>query len=245
MLLGASMTPSALLELAHDTTLIKGIYEACDLWCMYCHATDRCLLFRCSPDGRRTEDVLADRGDFSVDGLRMLKSLAEAEGRSAPIEIDAFLSNDRRKKTYLFTLDDPLERMGGSYMNLSDAYLQSRRDFPFDVSPRAAGPTPLEVFAWFHDLVPARIFRAVLSAGAAQAGLGNRSEDAIVAAKLALVGIDRSLDALVAMAVDDSDPRLPLLQAHLRRLRRGVEARFPDARGFIRPGLDAETGLRG
>jgi hypothetical protein len=234
------MTPSALLELARDTTLIKGIYEACDLWCMYCHATDRCLLFRCSSDGRRSGDIPTDRHDFSVDGLRILKNLAEAEGRSAPIEIDAFLSNDRRKKTYLFSLDDPLERMGGSYMHLSNAYLRSRRDFPFDVSPRPSGPTPLEVFAWFHDLVPARIFRAVLSAGAARAGLDDRTEDALGAAKLALVGIDRSLDALTAMAADDDDPRLTLMQAHLHRLTREVEERFPDARCFTRPGLDAE-----
>jgi hypothetical protein len=58
---------------------------------------------------------------------------------------------------------------------------------------------------------------------------------------VALIGMDRSLDALVSIAAEDDDPRLDLLQAHLRRLRREVEARFPDARRIVRPGLDDRT----
>jgi hypothetical protein len=232
------MTPSNLLELARDPTLIKGIYDTCEQWCMYCGATERCLAFRCSPEELRNGVIRSDDRDAQLDGLRVLKSLSEAEGCLAPIEIDAFLSTDRRKKSYLFSLTDPLERMGGSYMNLSDAYLRSRPDWPFDIRPRASGPTPLEVFAWFHDLVPARIFRAILSAGAEGAGLGNRHEDALGAAKLALVGIDRSLDALAELASQDEDARLDFIKKYLRRLRREVERRFPDARAWVRPGLD-------
>ena len=63
-----------------------------------------------------------------------------------------------------------------------------------------------------------------------------RRHDALVSAKIALIGADRSLDALVVMPADDDDPRLGLLQAQL--LRREVEARFPDARGVVRVGLD-------
>jgi hypothetical protein len=54
-----------------------------------------------------------------------------------------------------------------------------------------------------------------------------------------LIGMDRSLDALVAISAEDDDPRLESLQAHLRRLRREVEARFPSARTFVRAGIDA------
>jgi hypothetical protein len=43
------------------------------------------------------------------------------------------------------------------------------------------------------------------------------------------------------MAVGDDDPRLDALHAQLRRLRREVEGRFPSARGFVRPGLDASA----
>ena len=55
------------------------------------------------------------------------------EEREPPIEIDAFLSSDPRKRKLLFTLDDPLEKLGGSYMNLANAYLQTRAEFPVRV----------------------------------------------------------------------------------------------------------------
>jgi hypothetical protein len=40
------------------------------------------------------------------------------------------------------------------------------------------------------------------------------------------------------MASEDDDPRLELTQGHLRRLRREVEGRFPEARSVVREGLD-------
>jgi hypothetical protein len=40
------------------------------------------------------------------------------------------------------------------------------------------------------------------------------------------------------LCADDDDPRLELLGAHLRRLAREVEGRFPEARGVVREGLD-------
>lgn len=218
--------------------MIKGVYDACDMWCMYCPVTRRCLVFRCQPDRLRSMHPLPAHGDDTLHSLQILKSLADAEGRSAPIEVEAFVTKDRAKQTLVFTLDDPLERLGGSYMNRAEAYLRSCPDFPFDIVRRADGPTPLEVFAWFHDIVPSRIFRAVLAAKAVTVGLGDRREEALIAAKVALIGIDRSFDALAAMSIEDDDPRLESLQSHLRRLRIEIEKRFPDARNYVRTGLD-------
>jgi hypothetical protein len=62
-----------------------------------------------------------------------------------------------------------------------------------------------------------------------------------VAAKVALLGIDRSIEALATMAAEDDEPQLDSFRAQLRRLRREVEARFPSARAFVRPGLDEVT----
>jgi hypothetical protein len=56
-----------------------------------------------------------------------------------------------------------------------------------------------------------------------------------------LIGIDRSLDVLAALAAEEENARLDLLQAQLRRLRREVDGRFPEARAFVRAGLDAPT----
>lgn len=103
---------------------------------------------------------------------------------------------------------------------------------------RQLGPTPLDVVAWFHTLIAVKIYRALFCSGAAARGDGSRAADSLISAKIALIGIDRSLDALTALAAGDDDPRLELLRGHLRRMKREVETRFPEARSVVREGLD-------
>jgi hypothetical protein len=205
---------------------------------MYCPATRRCLAYRCNPDIQAgNQDIYRSLADRMYEGIVFLKRISDAEGRPTP-EIDAMLSDDPREKTRFIRVDDPLERMGRRYGHLSDAYLMSRPDFPFEMRPRASGPTPFEVFAWFHRLVPGKLYRALVSAAHAAHGDQARAIDALVSAKVALTGIDRSQAALAAMAQEDDDPRLKELQAHLRRMRREVDDRFPGAIDFVREGLD-------
>jgi hypothetical protein len=144
----------------------------------------------------------------------------------------------------MFRINDPLEKQGRAYMMAAGAYLETRADYPIEIAYRRDGPTPLEVFAWFHILAPARVFRAVLSAQEAAAGIAGRDVDAMAAAKSALVGFERSLAALVALAREDNDPRIELLQSELRALVPEIERRFPEAREFERPGLDRRPATR-
>jgi hypothetical protein len=226
-------------QAAADPTLIPGIYDACDQWCMYCSATHWCLAYRCGSEIRSGQaDVHRSLADRLYEGIRFLKQVSEAEGRPTP-EIDAMLSDDPRTRAQFVIIDDPIERIGRRYGRLSDAYLLSHPDFPFEMKHRASGPTPFEVFAWYHQLVPGKVYRALVSAAHAARGDAGRHDDALISAKVALLGIDRSLDALAAMTVEDDDSRLRSLQAQLRRLRRELEARFPSARAFVRAGLDA------
>jgi hypothetical protein len=70
--------------------------------------------------------------------------------------------------------------------------------------------------------------------------IGLDHSDADGSAKVALIGIDRSLAAwseMLRQLPNEEDQILPLLAA-LSRLRRDIEATFPDARAFIRPGFD-------
>ena len=90
-----------------------------------------------------------DLADRLYEGVILLKQLSEAEGRATP-EIDTILSDDPRKRAYIFAIDDPLEKIGRRYARMSDAYLCSRPDFPFEMRFRPSGPTPFEVFAWYH-----------------------------------------------------------------------------------------------
>jgi hypothetical protein len=240
----------SLVALARDPSLIKGVYNTCDQWCVYCAVTDRCLAFRCTTAedaggvwdlGESEAHESQGRGSEPTcigEGPVFLKALADAEDRLAPPEIEAVMSADPQRRRHVFTLDDPLERRGRAYLHLADAYLQSRPDWPPIIDWRPSGPTPLEVLTWYHVLAPARIFRAILCDTDASDGVAGRRADALAAAKVALLGIDRSLDASVVIRTTDDDPRLALLQDGLRDLRAAVETRFPDARAFVRPGLD-------
>jgi hypothetical protein len=76
------------------------------------------------------------------------------------------------------------------------------------------------------------------AADAARTGSSDARLDADLSAKVALLGVDRSDEALQVMALDDRDPRLEHLRQQLRRLRRELEARFPAARALVRPGFD-------
>jgi hypothetical protein len=233
-----TLTKPIFVEVVLDPTLIKGIYDACDQWCMYCEQKRRCLAYRCSPELESGKtNVYRSLSDRMSAGMIFLKRLSDAEGRPTP-EIDVILSNDPAKQQHVFDIDDPLERMGRRYMKLAQAYLISRPDYPFDMKWRASGPTPFEVFAWFHALVPAKIYRALVSARQAARGVPDRQDDARRSAKVALIGIDRSVDALTTLMTEDEDPRLELLRAQLRRLRREVDGRFPDAKSIVRIGLD-------
>jgi hypothetical protein len=233
------MSMPVFVQVAVDPTLIPNVYSMCDQWCMYCPVTERCLAYRCSPEiASGKQDIHKSLAERLLDGLRFVKKLCAAEGRTDP-QLEAILADDPRKTVPFVPVNDPIERMGRRYAQLSDAFLSSHPDFPFEMRPRPSGPTPLEVFAWYHWLIAAKIYRALISASRAARGDEHwLRDDAHASAKVALIGIDRSLDALAAMARDDEDARLDLLQAHLRRLRKEMEGRFPDARQFVRPGLD-------
>jgi hypothetical protein len=232
------MDISALVKAAEDPTLIPGIYNTCDQWCAYCPATTRCLAWRAMPrmkDGG--EDLERDVAERMAEGVELLKGLWTAEGREA--EANAVVSADSWEEATLDVAQDPLVHMAERYVELSSNYLRTRPDFRFEMRHRATGPTPFETFAWYHTLLAAKVYRSLFSSTQAAFGDAAFQEDALASAKVALIGLDRSLDALTVMALDGADPRLPTMETLLRRLRQGLEQQFPGARSFVRTGLDS------
>ena len=226
-----------------DRTVIPGIYNSCDQWCMYCPATGRCLAYRCRPPGasdQDPQDIYANIATRMNEGMRLLRELNAAEGRTIP-ELDALIADHLRTPAMWAPADDPLERLGRRYARVSSSYVASHPEFPFDLRYRPMGPTAFEVVAWYHLLIAVKICRAIASHAAAVRGEKHLWRDALFSAKTALLGIDRSRDALSEMQESDDDVRLPHLQSQLRRLTRELEGRFPEARTITRPGLDVNA----
>lgn len=121
----------------------------------------------------------------------------------------------------------------------------------------------IEVLRWYQFLIPSKIFRALMgferqasaempvregpfdpAEPADDEGLmdviQNHSDGS---AKIALIAIDRSLNAwriLQLSLPEKTDSILPML-VKLDRLRQATEAAFPRARDFIRPGFDEQA----
>lgn len=234
------MMDLSFVQLATDPNLIPGIYNGCDQWCNYCPATSRCLAFKCQPvsaDGNIYENI--ERKMF--ESMRYLKACHEAEGLQPPEDLIKLLNGERPERHKYVPVDDALERMGRHYAMLATAFLVSSNE-PLPKNPlpkREHGPTPFEVFLYYHVLIAIKIYRAVTSSqAAARNGDAQARWDADVSAKVALMGIDRSDEALQVMALDAGDPRIAHMRKHLSRLRREVSARFPAAPALVRPGLD-------
>lgn len=77
------------------------------------------------------------------------------------------LSGDGPSASVKFVpLDDALERMGKHYAALATAFIVTCGEtIPENPLPkREHGPTPFEVFLYYHVLIAAKIYRAISSA---------------------------------------------------------------------------------
>lgn len=226
-----------LLELARDPAFIPHVYDYCDQWCRYCPVTARCFVFKAaqlrdaarSRPPRNVQEVIAEAVEFT-------RAVAEATG-TATAELDAILG-DTFGGTKDPAFDDPLERLARRYAQQASHFVLSC-GLNVWAQPYAPEATPLMVVAWFHLMIAAKIYRALVSARRAAQGTPELMDGANGSAKLALIGIDRSCSALREVASEDDDARVPGLIELLEMLRSGVERRFPEARGFVRRGLDS------
>lgn len=236
----AKLRRQPFVDAALDPNLIDGVYLHCNQWCMYCPVTARCLAFKCrapAKEPEETQDIFENTARRMYESLHFLKALTDAEGRHLP-DLERLLSSDPRDHVKLPAVNDPLERMGRRYAVTSSRYLMSRSDYPFVMEPHADGPTPYEVFAWYHSLIAAKICRALLDSMAAARGQPECRADALASGKTALIALDESQAALQAMGREDSGARIDDMLAQLRRLGRELEGRCPEARTFVRRGLD-------
>jgi hypothetical protein len=225
--------------IAQDPRIIPGVHHYCDEWCDYCPVTRRCLGFLCVEAFRRDRGRTEAEETFAnVDeAFEFTRQLAAIEGRRTD-ELDELLAHPPGQSGV--RTDDPLAERALDYAARAELLLlpialrlASRRSSrsPFGL------PSPEEVAVWYHLRIYMTMFRALVSAASDCAG-GRRSDDARGCAKLAMVSIDRSRVALEMLRATFGADQVDPLIAILAELDRGMEQRFPDARAFVRPGLD-------
>src|SRR5262249_39585301 len=96
----------------------------------------------------------------------------------------------------------------------------------------------VEIIRWYQFQIHVKLARAL--SGIKDEEMPGFPSDSDGSAKVALIGLDRSLAAWARLRQhfpDKADELLDIL-VQLERIRRRTEARFPKARDFKRPGFD-------
>jgi len=222
--------------LASDPRLIPGVYHHCDQWCSYCGAVDRCVVPRACRlwESQRGEGCLHD----PVEAAHFTRELAKAVGETTP-DLDALLSADPRDRDRVPSADDPALDLAMEFAVCAEIFLFGSGWRPPSGRHEPPRPRPADVLGYYHLLIGMRISRALSHAQQTRTGIEDRTGDMLGSAKVALVGIDRARAALQQLRGRSNQEAVDRLLWMLGTLQPMVEALFPGARGFVRPGLDA------
>jgi hypothetical protein len=253
-----------------DGRFIPGIYHYCDRWCERCAFTLRCSnhaigervfaapesrdpgneqfwrnlarLFRAT--ARKVREAAARSG---VD-----LAAAAAAGRDSERVWDDARGHEcaRGARRYAESVDAWFRAAEASFVEHErELAARERLGLPLGAARAEHGRVEeaVQVLRWYQHQIPAKLVRAVAGLVDPYASPpGDLPSDSDGSAKVALVAMDRSIEAwrqLRALVPEQADSILDLL-LQLDRLRRRTEAVFPLARVFVRPGFDEPAEVR-
>ncbi len=251
------MIMDKLKKMAENPMLIPGIYNYCDRWCERCTFTSRCMSFAMEKEFPSNRDFL-DLSNASFwetmasildSTLELLHEMAREKGVDFDLDINEedrveLEETHRRSRRHICSI------LAYKYADMVDDWVSTSGQFS-EVAfrlPGTASPGEIpdlqdarEVILWYQHLIPVKIMRALQSRTDAQESLPEHCiRDWDGSAKVALLGIDRSMAAWGVMQAYMIDFREDIEEKLfcLERLRRKIEAVFPGARSFVRPGFD-------
>jgi len=254
-------------KLAKNPDFISGIYNYCDRWCERCAMTARCMVFAMEQaDGLTPEQRDVKNKAFwkKIEesfhlSAGMLRDMAKERGLELdPREMEA-IGRERTQRRRQME-EHPLAKAAFDYTRRVDQWFKEEKALLFQkeeevkikarlgvagVKEEVAGLTDVvEIIRWYQHQIYVKLMRALSQDTTRDAGLAEFPEDSDGSAKVALIGIDRSIAAWARMKdhfPEKTDDILSFL-LHLDRLRRAAEKEFPNARQFVRPGFDPAPG---
>lgn len=260
------MKKERLKKIVQNPDFIPGVYNYCDRWCERCTLTARCANFALgeeyfsTPEERdihnerfwhklhevfqvTLEMVMEDAEKFGID-LTALDLEADAEEEK---QLDEAAHNHmcvRSAKKYSKMVEEWFDSKKDLFdQKENDLRLQASLDLPgTDLFAEAAGLNDaVEIVRWYQYQIYVKLMRAIKGdLEETPEILKDYPKDSEGSAKVALIGIDRSIAAWGAVSghfPSEEDSIFKLLVI-LEKLRRKTEEVFPKARSFVRPGFD-------
>ncbi|MCF8297244.1 MAG: hypothetical protein K9J13_06850 [Saprospiraceae bacterium] len=243
-----------------NPNLISGIHNYCDRWCERCSFTQRCANY--DPE----LDIHDENNDINNEKFwqklseifAFTKELILRDAEKLGIDLnnlepdpdyDKFREKERKWKR-----NHPLSKFSNAYAKKIDEWfdkskeLFSKKGIELESYSRMEIPNvnienelvklkdSIEVIRWYQFFINVKINRAL--------SLKNEYDfsvdDSNGSAKVALVGIDRSLAAWSTLlnAFEEDENNILSMLVMLEQLRKKVENHFPNARAFKRPGFE-------
>ena len=233
------MRRTTLTDLANNPDLISGIYNYCDRWCERCPLTSRCLVYATeqedndSPQNRDLRNEAFWRKLTAI--FQETRELIVAWAVAAGVELNGTSDDDdsRPKRKRQLVDNHPLTKAGKKYANAATDWFRE-----FDQTVEVSDSEDArEVIQWYQYQIAVKTMRAL---SGRNEELDEDPKDSDGSAKVALIGIDRSIAAwrMMQLSLPDRVESIVPLMLQLERLRQRVEKSFPQARYFIRPGFD-------
>lgn len=231
---------------ASKSDFIPNVYRYCDRWCEKCPFSSRCLVYATDQESHvslasleaENEEFWRRQKSYYQEAREMIAGWA----REASVDFSrpAFEGKEQRRR---IVDNHPLTKAAKKYGKNTD---DGVRELKEGVNATALGEEALQaidVIQWYQYHIAVKIMRAF-----SERWEGDEEEDlpkdSDGAAKVALVGIERSIGAWYRL--NTIVPMKAVLITHfilqLERLRVEVEREFPGAVRFVRPGFDEVPG---
>jgi len=235
---------SLLSESTDATETIHGIYNWCDRWCERCSHTEHCTVYKTSNQlpSENPDDLFKSLSMVFEATVEMLKEYSQKMGIDIDSLNDSDYVNDYEVQKYLVRNDDGLALAKQYRKQVGDWLNVLNEKDPLGTEARLQDEMLadcLEVIQWYQYLLEVKMARALMSQKDEEANLLN-PYDSLGNAKLLLVAIERNIGAwgyVYQKFREDEDEILDILIC-LQRLNKYIEHIFPEAKAFIRPGLD-------
>ena len=243
------MRRRTLTDLANNPDLISGIYNYCDRWCERCPLTSRCLVYATEQEDDNSPQNNDRRNEAFWQRLSAIfqetREMIAEWAKDAGVDLNGAADEDdyRQHRKRQLVDNHPLTKAGKKYANAASDWFREL-DQMIEVNENLEQlEDAREVIQWYQYQIAVKTMRALS---------GRKEEleedpeivefpkDSDGSAKVALIGIDRSIAAwrLMQLSLPERAGSIVPLILQLERLRNRLEKAFPEARDFVRPGFD-------
>ena len=245
-----------LIELAHSGKFIPGIYNYCDRWCERCTMTSKCLNYA-QEQAMKEEATDAETNDINNEkfwenlrlSFQVTRELIEEDAKRFGIDL-----NNLPEVEFKEPEKKPVEILAEKYstkiykwLNANNDKLKQKAEQLLLLNPNDETAFKFadawEVVQWYSVFISAKVHRAHFDLDERideEDDEFNPFSDNLGSAKIAIIGINRSIEALSAMysvLPEDEDDYLGFL-AQLSKIKKLMFETFPDVMEFKRPGFD-------